>query len=118
MGEAKQVDRAGLTDELYRVIEARRGAADPERSYVASLFAGGSDRILKKAGEEMVEVLIAAKNRGSEEVVAELADLVFHLLVMMADLEIPPARVRAELARRFGRSGLEEKAARRPGRSG
>ena len=111
MSKTEETDTARLIDELYRVIGERRRAAAGD-SYVASLFARGSDRILQKVGEESVEVLIAAKNRDPEATVSEIADLVFHLLVLMADLEIPPEQVRAELARRFGTSGLAEKAAR------
>jgi len=111
--EPENITPTRLVDELYRVIEERRSTAAAD-SYVASLFARGSDRILQKVGEELVEVLLAAKNRNRQEIVSELADLVFHLLVMMADQEITPDEVRAELGRRFGRSGLAEKAARRP----
>ncbi len=105
------LDANAVVDELYRVILSRR-QADPATSYVARLFARGSDRILQKVGEEAIELLLAAKNRRSGEVVAEVADLIFHLLVLLADQEIPPAAVRAELERRRGCSGLTEKAAR------
>jgi phosphoribosyl-ATP pyrophosphohydrolase len=96
---------------LYEVVCQRRDNPDPE-SYVSSLFERGSDRILQKVGEETCEVVIAAKNFNSRELVNELADLVFHLLVLMADREISPVAVRTELACRFGISGLVEKAAR------
>jgi len=105
---------ACLLEELYAVILRRRGeaAAQASNSYVASLFARGSDRIIQKLGEEACEVVIAAKNRKPDALVNEVADLVFHLLVLLADQDVEPAAVRAELARRFGISGLSEKAAR------
>jgi len=108
----EKISESGLIDELYAVVCQRRDQALPD-SYVSSLFARGSDRILQKVGEETCEVVIAAKNRNPEELVNELADLVFHLLVLMADQEITPADVRRELADRFGISGLAEKAARK-----
>ncbi|HET9121892.1 MAG TPA: phosphoribosyl-ATP diphosphatase [Acidiferrobacteraceae bacterium] len=99
---------------LGRVLaERKRGSADA--SYVASLYAGGIDKILKKVGEESAEVLIAAKNGGVDPLVHEVADLWFHSLVLLAYLDLGPEAVLAELERRFGRSGLEEKAARSRG---
>jgi len=79
---------------------------------VAGLCAGGLDRILKKVGEEAAETLIAAKNGESGALVHESADLLFHLIVLLKFMDIEPAEVLAELERRFGRSGLAEKAAR------
>ena len=103
-----------MTDILERitaVLEDRKGG-DPADSYVASLYHGAPDRILKKVGEEATELVIAAKTGDPGAVVHETADLWFHTLVLMASLDIPPARVLAELERRFGESGLKEKASR------
>ncbi len=97
--------------ELGTVIDARRGA-NPEESYVAGLFSDGLDRILKKVGEEATETVIAAKGDDRKAVIYETADLWFHSVVMLKFLEIEPAEVLAELERRFGRSGVAEKAAR------
>ncbi len=96
---------------LAEVLEARR-EADPERSYVAGLYAGGREKIAKKVGEEAVEVAMAAIQDDREQVVYETADLWFHSLVLLADMGLQPGDVLAELERRFGLSGLEEKAAR------
>lgn len=100
-----------IIDALMAVIESRK-RADPEHSYVAKLFHKGLDTILKKVGEEACETVIAAKNGEKEAIVYETADLVFHLLVMLADLNIPPAAIMTELERRFGLSGIAEKNAR------
>ncbi|HHH35220.1 MAG TPA: phosphoribosyl-ATP diphosphatase [Gammaproteobacteria bacterium] len=97
---------------LAEVLAARR-EADPARSYVASLYARGLDTILKKVGEEATEVVIAAKGGDDAQLVHELADLWFHCLVLLAHRGMSPEAVLAELERRFGLSGLEEKAARR-----
>lgn len=96
---------------LAEVLEARKGAP-PESSYVAGLYAGGLDRILKKVGEEATETVLAAKGGERGQIVYETADLWFHTLVMLAHCGLGPAEVLAELERRFGRSGLDEKAAR------
>lgn len=100
-----------IIDELMAVIEQRK-QADPETSYVAKLFSKGLDTILKKLGEEACETVIAAKNGEREAIVYESADLVFHLLVMLASQNISPQAVFAELERRFGLSGIAEKNAR------
>lgn len=100
-----------VLDRLAGVI-AERAAGSPESSYTASLFARGRDAILKKVGEEAVETLLAAKNEDASALVNELADLWFHLLVLMAHREISLRQVAEELERRMGRSGLEEKAGR------
>ena len=97
---------------LAAVIESRRGG-DPEQSYVARLFAKGTDAILKKIGEEATETVMAAKDGVPEKIVAETADLWFHCMVMLAHYGLTPADVIAELARREGLSGLEEKARRK-----
>ena len=96
---------------LAEVIESRRGG-DPDRSYVARLFARAPDGILKKIGEEATETVMAAKDGARERIVAETADLWFHCLVMLAHYDLRPADVLAELERREGLSGLDEKASR------
>jgi phosphoribosyl-ATP pyrophosphohydrolase len=103
-----------MSDTLKKVaaaLEARKGA-DPASSYVASLYAKGLDAILKKIGEEATETVIAAKMGDPKAIVHETADLWFHTLVMLAQQGLSPDDVLAELERRFGTSGLEEKAQR------
>jgi len=96
---------------LAAVLEQRKSAS-ADSSYVAGLYAKGEDTILKKVGEEAAEVLIAAKGGERDQIVYETADLWFHTLVMLAHYDIGPDAVLDELARRFGLSGLDEKAAR------
>ena len=96
---------------LAQVIESRK-TASADSSYVASLFNKGMNAILKKVGEEATETVIAAKEDGDEQLVYETADLWFHTLVMLAARGLGPEDVLSELERRFGLSGLEEKAAR------
>ena len=96
---------------LAATIAARRGG-DPDRSYVARLFHKGEDAILKKIGEEATETVMAAKDGDRARIVAETADLWFHTMVMLAHYDLSPADVLAELARREGLSGLDEKARR------
>ena len=97
---------------LSEVLEARK-QADPDSSYVAGLYAKGLDAILKKIGEEATETVMAAKDGEPERIVSEVADLWFHTLVLLAQQGLGPEAVLAELDRRFGLSGLEEKARRR-----
>jgi phosphoribosyl-ATP pyrophosphohydrolase len=97
---------------LAETLEARKGA-DPQTSYVARLYAKGTDAILKKVGEEASETIIAAKGGNREQIVYETADLWFHTLVMLAHAGIKPQDVLDELARREGMSGIDEKASRR-----
>ena len=97
---------------LAAVIEARRGG-DPDKSYVARLFDKGTDAILKKVGEEATEVVMAAKDGAPERVVAEVADLWFHSMLVLAQFGMKPADVLAELERREGLSGLDEFALRK-----
>jgi len=97
--------------ELYATLQERK-RADAKDSYVASLYRDGLDRILKKVGEEATETVIAAKSGDRAALVHELADLWFHSLVLMAHADVPLADLTAELARRRGRSGHDEKAAR------
>ncbi len=106
-----------VLEALYATLLERRGA-DPAQSYVASLYAKGPDAILKKIGEEATETVIAAKDvpgggePARELLTRELADLWLHTLVLMAAYDLPLAALTDELARRTGRSGLAEKAAR------
>jgi len=97
--------------ELAAVIEARKTASARD-SYVAGLLDRGMNAILKKVGEEAAETIIAAKDDSDAQLVHETADLWFHTLVMLAARGLGPVDVLAELERRFGMSGLEEKAAR------
>lgn len=97
---------------LAEVIESRKGG-DPDASYVARLLARAPDAILKKIGEEATETVMAAKDGVPERIIAETADLWFHCLVMLAHYGLSPGHVLAELARREGLSGLEEKALRK-----
>nr|WP_305792747.1 phosphoribosyl-ATP diphosphatase [Sedimenticola hydrogenitrophicus] len=96
---------------LAEVLEARKGA-DPDSSYVARLYDKGLDAILKKIGEEATETVMAAKDGEPEKLVYEIADLWFHSLVLLAHQGLKPQDVLDELDRRFGLSGLEEKARR------
>ena len=105
--------RSDILERLEALIAARRGA-DPSTSYVAKLNAKGLDAILKKVGEEATETVIAAKSGERQALVNETADLWFHCLVMLAWHGVALADVLAELERREGRSGIEEKR-NRPG---
>lgn len=111
-----------ILDQLAEVLRERRHAA-PDSSYVASLHHKGLNKILEKVGEEATETILAAKDAAQgvearhqearrQAVVAETADLWFHSLVMLSHLDIEHQTVLDELARRFGTSGLDEKAAR------
>jgi phosphoribosyl-ATP pyrophosphohydrolase len=107
-----------MSDDILRRLAAvleQRKQAQPDSSYVAGLYAKGLDTILKKIGEEATETVIAAKGGDRDQLVYETADLWFHSLVLLAHQEISPDRVLEELERRFGLSGLEEKAARDKG---
>ena len=96
---------------LAEVLESRR-QSDPADSYVAALYAKGLDAILKKIGEEATETVLAAKDGMADKIIYEVADLWFHTLVLLAHEGLRPEQVLDELARRFGVSGLEEKASR------
>ena len=104
-----------VLNELSNIIEQRKQAS-ADTSYVASLQQKGLNKILEKIGEEATETIIAAKDAAisgdTKDVVAETADLWFHTLVMLANLNEKPESVLQELARRFNVSGLEEKASR------
>lgn|SRR5687767_4535018 len=96
---------------LTAVLEARKQSI-PENSYVAGLYSAGRDAILKKIGEEATETVIASKDGEPLRIVHEVADLWFHCMVMLVHEGIKPVAVLAELDRRFGQSGMLEKAAR------
>lgn len=100
-----------ILEALYQVIQQRRQQPS-EASYVASLCGKGLDKILSKVGEEATELAVAGKGGDRQEVIYETADLLFHVLVLLGWYEVPPEQVYAELRRRFGLSGLAEKAAR------
>ena len=102
-----------VLDRVAATIAARRGA-DPGSSYVAALFAKGEDAILKKIGEEATETVMAAKDGDKLRIAAEVADLWFHCLVLLARHGLGAEDVRAELERREGTSGIVEKASRKP----
>jgi phosphoribosyl-ATP pyrophosphohydrolase/phosphoribosyl-AMP cyclohydrolase len=93
----------GIVSELIQVIR-QRNQERPEGSYTTKLLQGGTDRILKKVGEEAGEVIIAAKNAKRDEIAWETADLVYHLLVMLEERGVPMSDVSGELARRFHRT--------------
>lgn len=100
-----------VLEKLAGVIESRK-TQSADSSYVASLFDKGMDSILKKVGEEAAETIVAAKNDDDAQLVHETADLWFHTLVMLAARGLGPEQVLAELERRFGVSGHDEKAGR------
>ena len=100
-----------ILEAVYQVILERK-ANPSEKSYVASLFNKGLDKILGKIGEEATEAAVAGKGGDPEQVVYEVADLFFHTLVLLGYYELPPERIYAELRRRFGMSGIEEKESR------
>ncbi|MFZ2951333.1 MAG: phosphoribosyl-ATP diphosphatase [Desulfuromonadaceae bacterium] len=104
-------DKGDILQEVYQVILDRK-ANPSDSSYTVSLMRGGIDKILKKIGEEATEVVIAGKGGVHGEIVYETADLVFHLLVLLGHQNIPPEAVYNELRRRFGISGISEKASR------
>ena len=106
-----------ILEALYEVIMARK-TASPDTSYTAALMAKGIDKILKKIGEESAELIIAGKGGVREEIVYETADLFFHVFVLLGFHGIPPEEVYAELRRRFGMSGIEEKDSRTKGTKG
>jgi phosphoribosyl-ATP pyrophosphohydrolase len=106
-----EASMSDILQQLGKALEARK-QADPATSYVAGLYAKGLDAILKKVGEEATETILAAKSGSPEHLLYETADLWFHTLVMLAAKGLGPEDVLAELDRRFGLSGLDEKAAR------
>ena len=109
-----QIDTAaayGIIDELYHTILARKNA-DPETSWTAKLLSKGDNAILKKVVEEAGEFSFAIKDNNEDEIIYECADLVYHVLVALGHKNISPDRIKQELARRFGMSGIAEKNAR------
>jgi len=97
--------------EVAKILEERK-SAEAGSSYVASLYDKGLDAILKKVGEEATEVVMAAKDGKPDKIIYEVADLWFHTLVLLAQQNLHPDDVLKELERRFGTSGLVEKASR------
>ena len=104
-----------MSDVLNRLAEVleQRKQADPDSSYVAKLYSKGLDAILKKIGEEATETVMAAKDGKPDKIVYEMADLWFHTMVLLSQQGLSPQDVLTELDRRFGLSGLEEKASRK-----
>jgi phosphoribosyl-ATP pyrophosphohydrolase len=108
-----------MKPEIYQVLERiaasieERKRGDPAKSYVAKLFSQGDDAMLKKIGEEATETVLAAKSGDRLHLVREVADLWFHCLIVLARHGLGPADVLAEMHRREGISGLDEKAARK-----
>ena len=102
-----------ILETIYQIIQERKQLGDGEKSYVKSLFDKGLDKILSKIGEEATETAVAGKGGEQEEIVSEVADLFFHVLVLLGYYDLPPEKVYAELRRRFGVSGIEEKASRK-----
>jgi phosphoribosyl-ATP pyrophosphohydrolase len=102
-----------ILDTLAATILARKDA-DPATSYTAKLFGKGRRKIAQKVGEEAVETVIAALTEDKAALIGEATDLVFHLLVLLADCDVTLDDIRAEIARREGVSGIDEKAARKP----
>jgi phosphoribosyl-ATP pyrophosphohydrolase/phosphoribosyl-AMP cyclohydrolase len=111
---ARREPRGDTLARVAATIESRKGA-DPKVSYVASLLAGGEDAVLKKIGEEATEAVLAAKDGDPARITHEVADLWFHCLVLLALHKLSPDDVLAELERRHGTSGIDEKAARSRG---
>ena len=110
--DATQTAQYSVIDKVYHVVLERK-KADPESSYVASLFAKGENSILKKVVEEAGEFCFAVKDDDEKEIVYEAADLAFHVLVALGEKNIDPDRIKQELERRFGLSGIEEKKMRK-----
>ncbi len=102
---------AEILDRLFQTVVSRRGT-NPGASYTAKLFSRGTAKIAQKVGEEAVEAVIEAVRGNREQLAAESADLLYHLLVLWADAGLTPADVYARLAAREGTSGLDEKKSR------
>lgn len=114
VSEADETQTANysVTDKVYHVIQERK-KADPQSSYVASLLHKGENSYLKKVVEEAGEFCFAVKDNDEKEIVYEAADLAFHVLVALGAKNIDPDRIKQELERRFGLSGIEEKKMRK-----
>ena len=106
-------DNTGAT--IWRVFEviASRKGGDADESYTAKLFAGGTEKIAQKLGEEAIETVIAAVEGDRAGLTAESADMIYHLLVLLAEAGLTPDDVISELERREGTSGIEEKVSRK-----
>ncbi len=102
----------GIVDRVYHVLQERK-KSDPKESYVASLYQKGENTILKKVVEEAGEFCFAVKDKDEKEIIHEAADLLFHSLVALSQNNINPERVKDELKKRFGLSGIEEKKSRK-----
>lgn len=107
----KKASKLHTLEQLYRTIESRKGK-DPNSSYTARLMAKGPIKLAQKLGEEAIEAAIEGVRGDRKKLVEESADLLYHLLALWASRNVRPAQVWAELARREGVSGLEEKASR------
>lgn len=105
------MSESDFLETLAQTVRERQGQ-DPGSSYVAKLHAKGLDGVLKKIGEEATETVLAARDGDRQHLVSETADLWFHSIVMLAEFDLSPADVVAELERRFGTSGITEKASR------
>lgn len=101
-----------VLDRLAATVESRRGA-DPDSSWTAKLFAKGPEKCAEKFGEEAIEAIIEAVKGDRARLTSEAADVLYHLLVMLAARDVTLAEVYAELERREGTSGVAEKAARK-----
>ena len=101
-----------MLNRVLQTIHQRIASGEPDSSYVASIVQRGEDKILRKIGEEAIEVVLAAKGQDRVALVHELTDLWFHCLVLMAEKEISLEDINDELKSRFGQSGIEEKATR------
>ena len=101
-----------MLNRVLQTIHQRIASNEPDSSYVASIVQRGEDKILRKIGEEAIEVVLAAKGQDRVALVHELTDLWFHCLVLMAEKEISLEDINDELKSRFGQSGIEEKATR------
>jgi phosphoribosyl-ATP pyrophosphohydrolase len=110
--ELPEAGDAAVLDRLWATIEARRVAGDTTMSHSARLISRGTPKVAQKLGEEAVELVIEAVARNREATIAESADVLYHLMVLLVDAGIPVGEVWAELRRREGMSGIVEKASR------
>jgi phosphoribosyl-ATP pyrophosphohydrolase len=101
-----------ILDKLYKIIESRKGQ-DPNLSYTSQLFSLGRNKIAQKLGEEAIETIIASLAEDTPHVISESADLLYHLLVLWAELGLKPDDIYCELEKRLSQSGLSEKKSRR-----
>jgi phosphoribosyl-AMP cyclohydrolase / phosphoribosyl-ATP pyrophosphohydrolase len=110
LGETGEIE-SGLGETLGTLARTihQRNLERPENSYTTKLLVGGIDRILKKVGEEAGEVIIASKNHRPEEISWEVADLLYHLLVMLESEGVPVSQIAGELGKRFGQPGKDAK---------